>query len=100
MLDQDTGGIQKFHSKPVPRLGGMAIFIAILAALFVVDQETRVQISFLLFAALPVFLGGITEDITKKVSPLIRLLLTFCSCLLYTSPSPRDLSTSRMPSSA
>ena len=25
---------------------------------------------------------------------------TFISCLLYTSPSPRDLSTSRMPSSA
>ena len=24
----------------------------------------------------------------------------WCSCLLYTSPSPRDLSTSRMPSSA
>ena len=24
----------------------------------------------------------------------------FCNCLLYTSPSPRDLSTSRMPSSA
>ena len=24
----------------------------------------------------------------------------FSSCLLYTSPSPRDLSTSRMPSSA
>ena len=23
-----------------------------------------------------------------------------CGCLLYTSPSPRDLSTSRMPSSA
>ena len=26
--------------------------------------------------------------------------VTFSSCLLYTSPSPRDLSTSRMPSSA
>ena len=25
---------------------------------------------------------------------------SFCLCLLYTSPSPRDLSTSRMPSSA
>ena len=25
---------------------------------------------------------------------------TFATCLLYTSPSPRDLSTSRMPSSA
>ena len=27
-------------------------------------------------------------------------LITVESCLLYTSPSPRDLSTSRMPSSA
>ena len=26
--------------------------------------------------------------------------ITYCFCLLYTSPSPRDLSTSRMPSSA
>ena len=29
-----------------------------------------------------------------------RLLLKPIDCLLYTSPSPRDLSTSRMPSSA
>ena len=28
------------------------------------------------------------------------VILGFCGCLLYTSPSPRDLSTSRMPSSA
>ena len=27
-------------------------------------------------------------------------ILKACACLLYTSPSPRDLSTSRMPSSA
>ena len=40
---------------------------------------------------------GIFEIIRKyaSVSDLLRL-----SCLLYTSPSPRDLSTSRMPSSA
>ena len=30
-------------------------------------------------------------------SPLVEL---FDNCLLYTSPSPRDLSTARMPSSA
>ena len=30
----------------------------------------------------------------------LRLLRQACPCLLYTSPSPRDLSTSRMPSSA
>ena len=30
----------------------------------------------------------------------IRVQGVYISCLLYTSPSPRDLSTSRMPSSA
>ena len=33
----------------------------------------------------------------ESITPLERLQYT---CLLYTSPSPRDLSTSRMPSSA
>ena len=30
----------------------------------------------------------------------VRSIVSFYACLLYTSPSPRDLSTSRMPSSA
>ena len=34
------------------------------------------------------------------IAPEIKRNLYFYSCLLYTSPSPRDLSTSRMPSSA
>ena len=34
------------------------------------------------------------------VGLIILALLWVGSCLLYTSPSPRDLSTSRMPSSA
>ena len=33
----------------------------------------------------------------KELKPQIDKVIT---CLLYTSPSPRDLSTSRMPSSA
>ena len=34
------------------------------------------------------------------VSPIFSPNILEWSCLLYTSPSPRDLSTSRMPSSA
>ena len=34
------------------------------------------------------------------VKKAVFLLETDMGCLLYTSPSPRDLSTSRMPSSA
>ena len=50
----------------------------------------------------------IKEASTNAVSTLVRDSLSvigllgwmFYICLLYTSPSPRDLSTSRMPSSA
>ena len=38
-------------------------------------------------------------DTWKKFDPECKFLLVYV-CLLYTSPSPRDLSTSRMPSSA
>ena len=37
------------------------------------------------------------DDVLQVEFPLTLVLST---CLLYTSPSPRDLSTSRMPSSA
>ena len=45
------------------------------------------------------WLQATASPISEKMlySPLINTLIT---CLLYTSPSPRDLSTSRMPSSA
>ena len=36
----------------------------------------------------------------KVANPAAKRLLGDNFCLLYTSPSPRDLSTSRMPSSA
>ena len=41
-----------------------------------------------------------TEKDLLIVQNKIKKLKKKCSCLLYTSPSPRDLSTSRMPSSA
>ena len=37
---------------------------------------------------------------TGKTKVLIDNVAMLYDCLLYTSPSPRDLSTSRMPSSA
>ena len=40
------------------------------------------------------------EDCELFELPLVPQLSDLRACLLYTSPSPRDLSTSRMPSSA
>ena len=54
-------------------------------------------------AAVPGADAGLVSYASRKgVSPDIRSQLATedAACLLYTSPSPRDLSTSRMPSSA
>ena len=40
------------------------------------------------------------DDLTKKLLPKAQKAIRSSTCHLYTSPSPRDLSTSRMPSSA
>ena len=40
--------------------------------------------------------GKVTDFFASSADYVVR----FQGCLLYTSPSPRDLSTSRMPSSA
>ena len=47
-------------------------------------------------------LGGYKESIKSKlVNPhYISRVITIAACLLYTSPSPRDRTRSRMPSSA
>ena len=40
------------------------------------------------------------QSLRKSFPKIKNSIEPFYSCLLYTSPSPRDLSTSRMPSSA
>ena len=47
-----------------------------------------------------VFKKPLHESLTS-VLPVMLIVLVLCfTCLLYTSPSPRDISGSRMPSSA
>lgn len=89
-LDGDTRGVQKFHEIPVPRIGGIALLIGILAAsvFFVATpwagygMPLSVMLVFLALAAMPAFFAGLFEDMTKKVSVRARLLATFASALL------------------
>ena len=43
---------------------------------------------------------GIKQNINNETAKSTIDWIRYYNCLLYTSPSPRDLSTSRMPSSA
>lgn len=72
--DPTSGGPQKFHTKPVPRVGGLAIFITLLFfSLFEGSYWT------LVLCTLPAFLGGLLEDLTKRVGVRERFFLTMLS---------------------
>jgi UDP-N-acetylmuramyl pentapeptide phosphotransferase/UDP-N-acetylglucosamine-1-phosphate transferase len=75
-------GVQKFHTHPTPRVGGIAIVIGAVVAYFLLDEDKKSILGPLLLAAIPAFVFGILEDITKCVSALTRLIATMCSGFL------------------
>lgn len=83
--DHDLSGPQKFHSRPVPRIGGVAIFggfvcgVLLLAWRFPAMRTTALL---LLACSVPAFASGVVEDLTKRVSPLRRLLATLLAAAL------------------
>ncbi len=80
--DSDLSGVQKFHTVAVPRVGGIGIILGVFMALSARYFQNAEVGSFgllLLVSALPAFLSGLTEDITKKVSVRIRLMATVLS---------------------
>jgi len=75
--DHDLGGPQKFHSRPVPRIGGFGIFVAlVVATAFAHLQLPHIgpPLWMLLIAGSPAYFAGMIEDLTKAVSPRQRLL--------------------------
>ena len=53
-----------------------------------------------LYADVLSFEGKSNKGKKKSLLSELENLITYCLCLLYTSPSPRDATLSRMPSSA
>lgn len=80
--DHDLTGPQKFHAYPVPRVGGVAIALAVVAGTILLNiwhaGDVRL-LWLLLLSSVPAFVGGLAEDITKRVSPRWRLALTALS---------------------
>lgn len=86
--DHTEGGPQKFHARPTPRIGGIALLAGLLTAWATLTQSSIPQstaltpessIGLLLLAALPAFAGGLTEDLTKRVGVMERLIMTMLS---------------------
>jgi len=74
------GAIQKFHSHPTPRIGGIGIYLALLSAsLLVRDADASKMLSTILVAGIPALLVGLMEDLTKRIGVSARLLATMIS---------------------
>jgi len=76
-------GVQKFHTGAVPRLGGLGIYLAFsVVSLYFYFSLKDLRYLYIVFTTLPVFLGGVLEDITKKISPKARLGFAIISSLV------------------
>jgi UDP-N-acetylmuramyl pentapeptide phosphotransferase/UDP-N-acetylglucosamine-1-phosphate transferase len=83
--DHDLSGPQKLHSAPVPRVGGIGIFMGVAAAALTLWWRDRAIGDFALLltaCAMPAFTSGLTEDLTKTQSPRRRLFFTAVSAAL------------------
>lgn len=75
-------GVQKFHTRSTSRLGGVGIFLGIMAGVLGSADyfpNDRILGIWLLVSSAPIFIGGLIEDLTHKVSPRVRLVLASMS---------------------
>lgn len=69
---------QKMHKQPTPRIGGLGIFLGLIA--LIVDLDIG---RFILISIIPAFAAGFLEDLFTDISPLRRLaIMSFSSFLV------------------
>lgn len=69
--------VQSAHTKLTPRIGGVAIFTALLGLIFVVDGGSQDFLLKLILGGSIIFFVGLAEDLGFGVSPKHRLLAVF-----------------------
>lgn len=85
-LDNNSGAVQRMHSKPVPRIGGLAIFISmVFTALYgsAVHATWGSMYAALIMSVFFVFIGGLAEDLSGRVTPVVRMLFMM-SAVVFT----------------
>lgn len=83
-----TVGVQKFHTQPTPRIGGVPIFASVGLIGVVwhesigVSADVSALLQVLVYSGALAFSFGFLEDLTKRVGVLQRLLATMASGVL------------------
>jgi len=83
--DVAAAGSHKVHRRAVTRIGGLSIFLGWLVGLAVAGYSggsSAPPAAVWLLCLLPALIGGLAEDLTKRVSPAMRLAACFVSAAL------------------
>lgn len=75
-------GIQKVHVHPTPRIGGVGLLAGMVLAWLLAPPSVTAVLGPMLLAALPAYLAGFIEDVTKRFGVRERLLATMASGFL------------------
>lgn len=91
--------IQKFHSGAVVRLGGLPIFVSLIITcavlLFTItDNVLPIQI---IGSAFPVFCAGLREDLGYHTKPILRLIASVVSGMIFVSWSGLTVQRTEVP---
>ncbi len=92
-----TLGVQKFHTHPTPRVGGIAITAGVLVAYLFAHPDIKSLLGPLLLASTPAFVFGLLEDITKRVNVRTRLLATMACGVLGWAITGYSITDANMP---
>lgn len=76
-LDSHKDAVQRMHAVPVPRIGGLAIFVSmVFTALYgsSIGAPWGGLYSALIMSSFFVFVGGIAEDLSGRITPAARMM--------------------------
>lgn len=72
---------RRMHDKPIPRFGGLGIFIGIFLSIFVFLRPLSKEVQAMMLGASVIFVSGFLDD-TKGLSPSMKLIFQVIASLI------------------
>ena len=76
-------GVQKFHSDPTPRIGGISLITSFLITLIFIETTEKSIWFYIFISSLPVLLAGFMEDLREVGAINLRFLSAIVSAVIF-----------------